>query len=172
MSPVTNAVSAILQKLKSEGYECTQDVSLGPAQASLCGSRKVRWGGVFPYYIHYYVFDVSCISPVDLDYILGLNALARAHTDRFKHKRSRWFRLRIPITATVVLSPSGFLDNVVVEISKKKQRYQMGDVNSILLVDSEKRLLHSLQHMGLMACAPLKRIARHTSSLLEATDVL
>ena len=172
MSSESSTVTAILESLQSLGYECMQDVSLGPARASACASRKVRWWGVLPYHIHYYIFDTSHADGIDLNCVLGLNALARAHTDRFKHKRSRWLRFRIPITATVVLSPIGFADDVVAEITRRKQRYQMGDVNSILLVDSGNRRLHSIQRTGFLACLPLGRIGRYTGDLLKAASVL
>jgi len=171
VNPETNIVSAIFQTLRSEGYECTKDVSLGLAQASVCASPKVRWG-ILPFSIHYYIFDVSCVGDKDLDSIFGLNALARAYTDRYKHKRSRWFRFRVPITATVIISPSGFPDIVVKTISKWKPRYQIGNVNSVLLVDSGKQEMHSLQRIGFLGCIPLKRITRQTSRLLKAASVL
>ena len=171
MNPETNIVGAIFQTLRSEGYECTKDVSLGLAQASLCASRKVRWG-VLPFSIHYYIFDVSCTGYKDLDSIFSLNALARAYTDRFKHKRSRWFRFRVPITATVIISPSGFPDIVINTISKWKPRYQMGDANSVLLVDSGKQEMYSLQRVGFLGCIPLKRITKQTNRLLKAASVL
>lgn len=171
MSPETNIVDAISQALRLEGYECTKDVSLGPAQASLCASRKVRCG-FLPYSIHYYIFDVSCTGYKELDSVFGLNALARDYTDRYKHKRSRWFRLRVPITATVIISPSGFSDIAVNTISKWKPRYQMGDVNSVLLVDSRNQELHSLRRTGFLGCIPLKYITRQTSRLLKAASVL
>jgi len=172
VSSESSTVTAILQSLQSGGYECTRDVSLGPARASACASRKVRWWGVIPYYIHYYIFDTSSANATDLDFILGLNTLARAHTDRFKHKRSRWFRFRVPITVTVIFSPTSFPDNVVAEITRRKQRYQMGDVNSVLLVDRGSRRLHSLERTGFLGRLPLKRIVRHTRDLLKAVSVL
>ena len=141
------------------------------AQASLCASRKIRWG-ISLYSIHYYMFEDSCTGYKDLDSIFSLNALARAYTDRFKHKRSQWFRFRVPITATVITSPSGFPDIVINTISKWKPRYQMGDTNSILLVDSGKQEMYSLQHIGFIGCFPLKRITKQTSRLLKAASVL
>jgi len=153
-------------KMESEGFSCEENISLGPVLANFCGSKKVRYG-LLPYYLHYYVFQLPPELRPNLQYILGLHALARGFTDNFKTMRSKWYRFRVPITVTLIISQHSYDESTMLKIRSQKQRYQMGDCNTIVLVDTSKMRIYKLNKIGFFGSLPLKRVNKYTCSLLE-----
>jgi len=163
---VSDILNNILGKMKSESFSCKENLNLGSLSANFYAGKKVWWYIIWPNFIHYYMFEVP-ISNINLQYILGLHALARSYTDRFKNKRSRWLRWMIPITVTIAVSENGFSEDVIHEIENKKQRCQMGDINTIILVDALKKQIHHLKKTGFIARAPLEKINKYTTELFS-----
>ena len=150
------------EKFISNEFRCDENLDLGPIRAFLYASRKKSLF-YYPYFVHCYIFNCSGTLPVTIQQVVGYHALSCAHTDRFKNKRSRLFRIRIPITLSVLISESGFDDLATEEVTKKKQRNQMSNVNAIMLVDSSKKQYYNLRKVGLVGSLPL----RYTNRLIE-----
>lgn len=147
---------------KSDGFDCEENLDLGLSSASLYASRKTSLF-FYPYFVHCYFFNCTSTSTVTLQQIIGYHALACAHTDRFKNKRSRFFRLRIPITVSVLISEHGFDELAIVEVSRNKQRNQMGNVNTLMLIDLSRMQFHKIRKVGFVGNLPL----RYANKLIE-----
>jgi len=156
----------LFAKMQSEDFSCEENISLGPLLVNFYGSKRVRYG-LLPYYLHYYVFQLPSESRPSLQYVLGLHALARGFTDNFKSMRSRWYRFTVPITVTLIISQNGYDESTILKVGSRKQRYQMGDCNNIVLVDTLKMRLYKLDKFGFIGSFPLKRVIKYTCSLLE-----
>ena len=154
-----------LAKLESEGFLCQKETSLGPLSVDFYGCKNVRYG-LLPYYLHYYVFQLTSDLWPSLQYVLGLHALVRGFTDNFKNVRSKWYRFRVPITVTLIISENGYDEETILRIRSTKQRYQMGDCNTIILVDISKSRIYMLNRFGFIGSLPLKRVNKYTCSLL------
>jgi len=92
--------------------------------------------------------------------------LVRGFTDNFKNVRSKWYRFRVPITVTLIISENGYDEETILRIRSTKQRYQMGDCNTIILVDISKSRIYMLNRFGFIGSLPLKRVNKYTCSLL------
>lgn len=158
-------VEGLLSELQSAGFSCEEHLHIGPIDSSLYGSKKVRWFLAIPYHIHCYLFLTPPDVQPDAQYVLGLHSIARGFTDRFRNRRSRYFRWTIPITTTLIFSRSGFTEDAIDAISARQQRYQMGNVNTIMLLDGSKMLVYRLTKTGFNR--PLKRVHRLARSLVE-----
>jgi hypothetical protein len=162
-----NVENNLLASLEAKGFSSERNLYLGPITASAYCCKKVWWYLIFPYYLHCYFFSPEVETPLDLRYVLTINSAARIHTDRFKNKRSRWIRFRVPVTATVIFSRNGFTENSIHDIQEKKQRYQMGDVNAIFLIDTSQNKIYALQKYGVLGCLPLYSINRLIGTLFQ-----
>lgn len=162
----------LLLKFKSEYFQCEENINLGTVSATFYAYKKVRWYAIFPNLIHYYVFEISNNTVIDVNHVLSLHSIARNYTDKFKNKCSRWFRWGIPITVTLILSKNGFDNETIQEIKNIKQRYQMGDVNTIVLVNIAKREIYTLKKTGYVGCLPLARINKYTVNLFKEIDLI
>lgn len=156
----------LFTKIESEGFSCEQEMSLGPLLVNFYGYKKVRYG-LLPYSLHYYVFQLPSELRPNLQYVLGLHVAARGFTNNFKNTKSKWYRFRVPITATIIISQNGYDKNTIMKIRSRKQRYQMGDCNTIVLVDTSEMRLYKLDKVGFIGSLPLKRVNKYTYSLLE-----
>jgi hypothetical protein len=156
----------IFAKMESEGFSCEENMSLGPLLVTFYGSKVVRYG-LLPYSLHYYVFQLPSELQPNLQYVFGLHALARGFTNNFKNTGSKWYRFRVPITVTLIISQNGYDENTILKICSRKQPYQMGDCNTIVLVDASKMRLYNLDKVGFVGSLPLKRVNKYTFSLLE-----
>ena len=165
----------ILPSLESafslRGFSCETGVDLGPAVADLYCSMRVRWFWIIPYILRYFVFTLPPAEKPTLPLILGLHALSRAYTDR-SHKRSRWLRWTIPVTATIVLSIDPFDDETTTQIRNHKHRYQMGDVNTVVLANTKHRDLYCLERTGFIAYLPLHKTNVIIRELLQDVDIV
>lgn len=153
-------------KIESKGFSCEENMSLGPLLVNFYGSKEVRYG-LLPYDLHYYIFQPPSELQPNLQYVFGLHALARGFTNNFKNTRSKWYRFRVPITVTLFISQKGYDENTILKICSRKQRYQMGDCNTIVLVDTLKMRLYKLDKLGFIGSLPLKHAIKFTCSLLE-----
>lgn len=141
---------------RHDGFSCETNVDLGRTRVDLCCSKRVRWFLVLPYLLRFFVFALPSNEEPTLPLILGLHALTRAYTDRL-HKRPRWFRWRIPITVTVVLTALPCSNTVISHIRNHKQRHQMGDGNTIVIVDTKHGEVYRLEKIGFVGILPLKK---------------
>ena len=157
----------LLPSLQSAGLSCVERFRLGLMEAALYGCKKVRWCLLLPYRLHCYLFLAPAGVQPDAPHVLGLNSLARGFTDRFKNRRSRYFRWTVPITITLIFSEKGFSEDAVAEVSTRKQRYQMGDVNVVILLDGSKMSVHRLARFGFIGSLPLKRVHKLVCALLS-----
>ncbi len=164
-----DAVSKLQDYFEKKGYRSERDLDLGLAGASLYLSKRVRWWlGAFR--IHCYVFDLRTRDAISLTYVTGLHALARSNTDRC-YRWSRWNRFRFPITVSLVLSDGRFDEELVADVRARKQRYQMGDVNTVILADVRHSEVHILQNVGFLMCNPLRRVHAIMRAALTSLDL-
>jgi hypothetical protein len=154
-----------LAKMESEGFLCQKATSLGSLSVYFYCCKNVRYG-LLQYYLHYYVFQLSSELQPSLQYVLVLHALARGFTNNFRNMKSRWYRFRVPITVTLIISDNGYDEETILKICSTKQRHQMGDCNTILLVDTSKKQVYKLNKLGFIGFLPLKRVNKYTCSLL------
>lgn len=69
-----------------------------------------------------------------------------------------------------VISRYGFEDMAVNEVCENKPRYQMGNVNALMLIDLSKMTFHSLDKPGIVGALPLRhtnRITRRIAGILK-----
>jgi len=137
-------------------------LDMGLAMADIYASKKIRLF-FYPYDMHCYIFNCPDNAPVTLKQVVSYHALACTYTDRFKSRRSRWLRIRVPITMSFVIAKFGFDDMAVNEVYENKPRYQMGNVNALILIDLSKMTFHSLDKPGVVGMLPL----RHTNKIIR-----
>ena len=165
----TTVLNNLRDQFTADGFCCKEKLDLGLICADLCASRKKSLL-LYPYYEHCYFFNCSIGTPLTLQQFVAYNALACAHTDRFKHKRSRCFRFRIPITLSVIITEYG-IDKLAIEEVKKKQRYQMGNVNATMLIDLSEMKFHKLKTAGFVGGLPLRHINKLIEKIATALEI-
>lgn len=146
-------ISKIRDILLEDEFQITEQKNLGFVYVDLYGEAKKSLF-LYPYFVHCYVFLNPEKQLVTLKQVVGYHALALANTEVFKNKRSRWLRIRVPITISIIISTHGF-DDEAIEYVRVKQRYQMGHVNIISLVYTMKDKLYSLQKSGFVGGVPI-----------------
>ena len=167
----TMVLNKLRDQFTADGFCCNENLDLGAIRADLFASRKTSLL-LLPYFDHCYFFNCSMNSPATIQQIVGFHSLACAHTDRFKNKRTRWLRFRVPITLSVIISEYGF-DNLAIEnVSKKKQRYQMGNVNAIMLIDLSQMQFHKLGKVGFVGCLPFWHVNKLIKKIATNLEVV
>lgn len=159
-------IRKIRDYLSQEGFQTVDDLNIGVVSADLYAELR-RNLFLYPYFVHCYVFFDSGEQPVKLEQVVAYHALATAYTEVFKNKRTRWLRIRVPVTISIIISACGFDDDAIENV-RHKQRYQMGHANTVSLIDAKENKLHLLPRAGLVGVLPLayankltKKIARY-----------
>lgn len=114
--------------------------------------------GVFllPYIERFFVFRLSSEVAPSMPLLSSIHAASRAHTNRL-HSFSRWARIRIPFTATVVLHESPMSRSTADTIRKKKLPAQSGGPHGIFAVDLSDGLVNYCRRCGFVAAFPIRR---------------
>ena len=162
-------MDVLREKLIGDGFSVKEHLDMGLTTADIYASQRIRLF-FYPYDMHCYIFNCPDNSPITLQQVVSYHALACTYTDRFKSRRSRWLRFRVPITMSVVISKYGFDDMAIDEVYVNKPRYQMGNVNALMLIDLSKKTLHSLDKPGVVGVLPLRhtnRIAQRIAGILR-----
>jgi len=159
-------LKTIRNLLLTENFQVNERLDLGITYAELYASSK-KSIYFYPYYIHCYVFKTADANPVTLQKVVAYHALATSYTERFKNKRSRWFRLKVPITISVIVSENGF-EEAAIQEAVNKQNDQMGHANVTALIDASNLKFYSLEKSGFVGGLPLsyankliRKIANH-----------
>ena len=162
-------MNVLRDRLIGDGFSVEEDLDLGLVTARIYANKKIRLM-LYPYDMHCYFFLCGNGSPVRLQQVVSCHALACTYTDRFKSKRSRWLRFRVPITMSVIISNDGFDEQAVNEVYETKQRYQMGNVNSMALFDLSTKTSHSLGKVGFVGMLPLRQTGKMTRWIADILE--
>lgn len=165
-----NYYENLIKQFTEDGFQYETDYDLGIIRADYFLSRKKSLL-LYPYHEHFYFFKTSSNTPASIKNISALHALACFHTDRFKCKRSRWFRFRIPIILSVIISENGFDSSTIDFVCKEKQRYQMGNVNAIMLIDLTSMKSYGLKKFGFVGCLPFWSINKTVKKIAETYNL-
>lgn len=156
-------------QLSKEGFQLESKLDMGLAHADLYAFLNTNLC-LYPYSVHCYVFNWPNTSPVTLKHVVGYHALATSYTDRFKSKSSRWLRIRIPITISVIISNHGF-EELAIEEVRNKQRYQMGNANTVSLIDLSRMEYYTLNKAGFVGGLPLSYANKLVKQIADLFDV-
>lgn len=160
---------SLAQFFADHQFQLESGIDLDLVQIQQHAHKKIRlcW---YPYQVHCCVFEHAGQSPVSCQQVINYHELTAAYINRQQHPRSRWLRIRVPITVTVILACAGFETAAIAE-AQCKQQHQMGNINSILLIDTGARQAYTLARSGLVGGLPLRYCRQLSQQLAQAMQV-
>ena len=151
-------------KLAKAGYSCGKPPQADADSPVLYAEKRVWWFFVLPFRVRYYFYVADDPSPGG-DAVYRLHRRSRADVKR-RCPWPRFLRFVPPVTASVVVSERGYHPQLMSRIREKKTNRQLGDTNTIVLVDLANFEIATLRRIGFAACVPLERIIHESHELV------
>lgn len=140
-------------ELTRQGFACESQVGIGPYTATLRGTKR---GFSFPilYTDRFYVYRLSLNVEATLRVLLDIHEASRLDAERF---HSRWMRMRIPNTATVVLHEAPLSKDAANAICAKELPNQVDRPHAVFTVGLTGGDIHYFNPTGLLKSVNLQR---------------
>lgn len=140
-------------ELTQQGFACESRIRIGPYTAIL---RCTKRGFHFPilYTDRFYVYRLSLNVELTLQVVQDIHEASRFDAERF---HSRWIRMRIPNTATVVLHESPLPRDAANMICAKRLPNQSDRPHAIFTVGLARGDIHYFNPTGLFKSVNLQR---------------
>ena len=132
-----------------QGFACESQVGIGPYTATL---RCTKRG--FLYTDRFYVYRLSSNVEATLRVLLDIHEASRFDAERF---HSRWVRLRIPNTATVVLHEAPLSKDAANAICARELPNQVDRPHAMFTVGLTGGDIHYFNPTGLLKSVNLQR---------------
>ncbi len=134
-------VERLATVFRSTGHQVERHKPIGGRVAQIYAEKRI-WYLFIPGRMVYYVYWLEPDQSLDVAAVRDLNNASRACTDR-RYRLPAWLRTAAPMTATVIVSPTGF-HYAVGDYVRQTRFNRAGHGNDIYLVDlAREKILHS-----------------------------